>query len=89
MPRWQKSIFTGLVHNSGSPASDFCLPAERTTPPRPKAGSRIPAVVKRATVKSPFPPPAATSSPLGWIIWRGPCGEDFQGLLAAICGEAD
>jgi len=30
MPRWQKSIFTGLVHNSGSPASDFCLPAERT-----------------------------------------------------------
>jgi KUP system potassium uptake protein len=30
MPTWQKRIFTGLAHNSGSPASDFCLPAERT-----------------------------------------------------------
>jgi len=30
MPEWQKRIFTGLTHNSGSPAADFCLPAERT-----------------------------------------------------------
>ncbi len=30
MPNWQQQIFTALVHNSGSPAADFCLPAERT-----------------------------------------------------------
>jgi hypothetical protein len=30
MPQWQKRIFTVLVRNSGSPAADFCLPAERT-----------------------------------------------------------
>jgi KUP system potassium uptake protein len=30
MPQWQKRIFTGLVHNSGSPTADFCLPAEST-----------------------------------------------------------
>ena len=30
MPKWQKRIFTALVRNSGSPAADFCLPAERT-----------------------------------------------------------
>jgi KUP system potassium uptake protein len=30
MPKWQKRIFTGLAQNSGSPAADFCLPAERT-----------------------------------------------------------
>ena len=27
---WQERLFTALVHNSGSPAADFCLPAERT-----------------------------------------------------------
>jgi hypothetical protein len=30
MPQWQKRIFTALVRNSGSPAADFCLPADRT-----------------------------------------------------------
>ena len=30
MPTWQERLFTALVHNSGSPAADFCLPAERT-----------------------------------------------------------
>jgi len=30
MPKWQERIFTGLAHNSGSPAADFRLPAERT-----------------------------------------------------------
>ncbi len=30
MPQWQKRLFTGLTHNSGSPSADFCLPAERT-----------------------------------------------------------
>ena len=30
MPQWQKRLFTGLTHNSGSPSADFCLPTERT-----------------------------------------------------------
>jgi KUP system potassium uptake protein len=30
LPTWQKRLFIGLSHNSGSPATQFCLPVERT-----------------------------------------------------------
>ncbi len=30
MPKWQQKIFIALAQNSGSAATDFCLPAERT-----------------------------------------------------------